>query len=151
MRQFLIKATLISALLAVLVISAGAMLSAASPFKPGDTLFPAQYFAEQQRAATIGNQTSHALFLLDLAERRTKDLAARAGTKHELLALQYLNRALDQAMLALSHVPKEDLDVLLTRLNALVQQIDAALAMLTIVPNEHVSAYQTILAKVATL
>jgi hypothetical protein len=46
-------------------------------------------------------------FTLDLLEQRINDLSANTGTKQKLDTLEYLNKAVDQATTAISHVPQE--------------------------------------------
>ncbi|MBI5348575.1 MAG: hypothetical protein HZB77_04545, partial [Chloroflexi bacterium] len=61
----------------------GYALAATAPFVPGDALFPIQNFAEQARAQLTLDQTTHTVLLLDLAERRMRDLQTRSGSDYE--------------------------------------------------------------------
>ena len=66
MRKFIIAATLITILLATMLVSAGVALADKGPYRPGDLLFPFQRFAEEQRPLLISSQTGRADYYLRL-------------------------------------------------------------------------------------
>ena len=109
MRRFLLISIPISLTLAVIVSSLMAYLACAAPFQPGSALFPLQEFAEEKRADLAFSNTDRAIYRLELAEQRVLDLLELARTDREVAALRALDRALDQAEIAVAAAPAEDL------------------------------------------
>ena len=109
MRSFLIKSSLVTAFLILFLLTSGIALAVVAPFLPGNILFPIQIFSEQKATLIYTDPVGRSSYSLDLLERRILNLSARAGTNHELIALEYLNHAVDQATLAISQVSAESL------------------------------------------
>ena len=151
MLRFTRYAIIILIALALLIGGTGAGLAAAKPFHPGNLLFPLQNFAEQARAELITDQTARALYYLEIASRRASDLAAVAGTEHELAAILYLNQALDQAAQAIVEAPETDLVALSTRLVDIAGAVESILTMLQVAPEQDQAAYAAIMAKVQAI
>lgn len=151
MLRFARYALIILIALSLLIVSAGAGLAEARPFRPGNLLFPLQNFSEQTRAQLIGDQTARALYYLDLASQRASDLAAVAGTKHELPAIAYLSRALDQAAQEIVEAPEEDLVALSTRLVDIAGAVNVILSGLQYAPENDQAAFEAIMAKVQSI
>ena len=87
---------------------------------PGSLLFPLQ---EQLEGVTlVGSSARRAEKSLDLVERRIEDLKTRAGSEHELAALEALGSSIDQATQAIAHAPEDQVEALLQRLEALLEQ-----------------------------
>ena len=151
MRRFLLTSLIILAVLAILFIGAGTGLAEVGPFHPGQTLFPLQHFAEQQRARLIGSPTQQAHFYLDLLARRSDELSASTGSPTETAALVALNEALDQAVVAIGNAPEAGLEQIKIRLAGLVVKIEAALAGLNRAPTEEPVLYAEMQAEISSL
>ena len=117
MKRFIILASLITLLLAVLVFAAGYLMAATGPFHPGDPFFQLQSYSEQVRARLTNSTTSQASYRLDLIERRINDLEILAGGPNEILALQLLDKALDDGLFAVSSASPADIALLHDRLS----------------------------------
>ncbi len=126
-------------------------LAWAAPFRPGDALFGLQAAAEQVRVVFTLDPAARANLLLDLAERRAQDLAASAGTEHELTALSALDAALNQAARAVAAAPPEASVALRGRLVRAAASASAALAQLVRLPADQPGLYAAAQAKVAAL
>ena len=107
LRSFLIKSSLITGFIVLCLITSGIALAAFKPFSPGNIVFPIQDFAEQQAFLIYSDPVERSNYALDLFEQRINDLIAQTGTNYELVALQYLDKALDQATTTVSLVPQE--------------------------------------------
>jgi hypothetical protein len=138
---------------AVSVAAGGGFLALAwaAPFRPGDALFGLQAAAEQVRVAFTLDPIARANLLLDLAEWRVEDLAARAGTEHELAALRALDAALNQAARAVAAAPPEASVALRGRLVQVAAGASAALDLLTRLPVDDPALYAAAQAKVTAL
>ena len=151
MRRFIIWVTLITLILVFLGAWTGLGLALAGPIRPGNLLFPIQYLAEQSGVLFIRSDTAKAQYYLDLLERRTSNLERRAGTKHEILALTYLNEELNQVGQALAGAPVEDLPALRSSMLETTHHIRIVLDLLTICPAESPDFFAAMQAKVSTL
>ena len=151
MRSFLIKSSLITAFLILFLITLGIGMAVMAPFRPGNLLFPIQYFSEQQVKIVYNSPVHRSSYTLDILERRINDLSARTGTKYELIALTYLDRAIDQATLAISVVPQEEVGDLRDRLLSLAQRADEALKLLSIAPVDNSSIFIAFRTKIQLL
>ncbi len=151
MRRFLLISLIILAVLAILFIGAGTGLAEVGPFHPGQTLFPLQRFAEQQRARLIGSPTQQAHFYLDLLARRSDELSAATGGATETAALVALNEALDQAVVAIGNAPEAGLEQIKIRLAGFVVKIESALAGLSRAPTEEPVLYAEMQAEISSL
>ena len=151
MRRFIVSVTLILMIMVLLGGSMEAALAVARPFKPNSLVFPVQYIAEQSRAVIILDRSERAAYFLDLAEQRSRDLAALAGGKGERLALDSFNRSLDQVLDAIAIMPPSNNTNLVTRLVNLAQGAKEALDLLTITPREQPEAYSAMKAKVDSI
>ncbi|MCP4428031.1 MAG: hypothetical protein GY803_26395, partial [Chloroflexi bacterium] len=128
MRRFLLTALAIILFLAVVGGAGTYVVAARAPFQPGNMLYAAQLWSEQQWGLSYNRDAvNRAGTLLILLERRLDDLEAVRGTKHELLALTYVDAALDQALLAVSEAPDEARPRLQARL---AQSTERALALI---------------------
>src|SRR4030065_2709342 len=107
MRTFLIKSSIILGLLSLLLATSGIAVVVYTPFRPGSLLFPLQDFGEQQASRIYRDPIQKANFMLDLVERRISDLNARTGSKHEFIALKYLDKAIDQASTVIALIPTD--------------------------------------------
>jgi len=143
----------LTVLIVLLLVAGGAVSSLAlfAPFHPGDALFSLQYSVEQARLFLISDQTELAERFLDLVERRLGDLEARIGTEHELVALDYLDQAVNQAVLAIDATPPENRGPLLTRLATLALRLENILQRLTVIPTTNPDVYANALAKAEAL
>jgi hypothetical protein len=151
LRSFLIKVSLITGFIFLSLITSGIALAAIAPFRPGNILFHIQYFSEQQVLFVNNDPVYRTDFTLDLLEQRINDLIANTGTKHELETLEDLNKAVDQATTAISHVRQEQGDNIRKRLLELTQQADEKLKSLTIVPTKKQAVFLTFQSKIQTL
>ena len=140
--------------LIVLLLAGGAALSSLTwlaPFHPGDALFPLQYSVEQARLFLISDPTELAERFLDLVERRLYNLEARIGTPYELVALSYLDDAMNQAVLAIDAAPPEAQGRLRARLATLAAHLQEVLQRLTVIPTTNPDVYAKALAKAQSL
>ena len=80
MRAFLIKASLVTILLILLLAIAGTSLAVFGPILPGSVLYPVQDWCEQAGAQVYSTGASRAGYYLDLVERRIENLNTRAST-----------------------------------------------------------------------
>src|SRR4030042_1293978 len=151
LRSFLIKSFLITGFIILCLITSGIAMAVMAPFRPGNILFPIQNFSEQQVLIIYSDPINRSNYTLDLLERRINDLSTNTGTNHELDALEYLNKAVDQATTVISHVPQESGDNIRLRLLYLAQQADMKLKSLTIVPSKNQNFFLTFQTKIQTL
>ncbi len=151
MRSFLLKASLASLLLIVLISLMGMGLATAAPFKPGNLFFPLQDFFEQQRSALLPDPQLRADYQLELAERRLRDLVTRTGSQYEIDALTALERAIDRAAQSISALPETEAEKLRTRLHGLVNRANAALQLLTVVNTQDAELYNAFESKLQAL
>ncbi|MEK7787583.1 MAG: cytochrome c3 family protein, partial [Chloroflexota bacterium] len=122
-----------------------------APFYAGDPLFPLQRWAEELGLSLVADPTDLATRRLDLAELRLMDMEARIGGEHELLALTYLDGALNDAVVAVEAAPPESQSQLRARLAILTANIQSALGRLTVVPTAQPDVYDRALVKAGTL
>jgi hypothetical protein len=151
MRRFIIISALILLLLLTIGFSAQVALARARPLHPGHPLFPLQDFAEQARGRLIINDKDQAAYYLDLALQRTEDLVILGDNQPAILVIRYLDRALDQAIAAISDSPEEDLPFLENQLITLLLNIDVALNSYGDLPADQIEVIENLLAKTATL
>jgi hypothetical protein len=135
----------------LLTAGAVAALAQAAPFLPGQAPFAVQVWAEDLWASTMPDAAAGANYRIDLAERRAANLAARAGTPWESEALAYVDKALDQAVLAAIAAPSSAAAPLQARLLALARRLEVVLQELTVVPAQNQDVYANSVAKVAAL
>jgi hypothetical protein len=148
MRLFIIKSSLITGFIILLLVTGGLFLSVQAPLHPGNLFFQVQYFAEQETQFLYPDIGDKANYLLDVTERRIYDLNLRTGTKFELIALEYLDKALDQAAIAISLIPEEKTNDLRMRFLSLVKQSGELIKLLRVVPLEEPSIYSAFQAKI---
>jgi hypothetical protein len=135
MRALWMKVGLAIILLFIVLGLAGVSLAAFGWTLPGNVLFPLQQRIEQ--ALIIGSKASQADRYLDLVERRIENLQARAGTPHELAALEALGFSIDQAQHMIAKTPNNQANELLSRYLDLLIQVDPTLNSLVALPNTH--------------
>jgi len=151
MRAFLIRSSIITGFIVLLLSTIGVALALFAPCLPGSVLFPVQNFAEQQMKIIYRDKLSNSNYLLDLVGRRVNDLGIRQGTKFELISLQYLDKSIDRATVAISLVSQEQNDDLRLRLFSLAQSADDGLLQLTHVPFENHDVYISFQSKISVL
>lgn len=151
MRRFIIFAVLVSLVLLTVGISAQVALATARPLHPGHPIFPFQDFGEQARARFIIGETDQATYYLELALQRTEDLVILRDGDHALLAVNYLNQALDRAIKAIVEAPEQDLLNLSAQLSDLILRIDLALGDSSDFPSDQAIAVENLQAKLDTL
>ncbi|MDX1435266.1 MAG: hypothetical protein R3335_00550 [Anaerolineales bacterium] len=149
MRKFLLISGLISLVLGIAVFWGLFALSAASPFQPGQLLFPVQFFAERQRSNLIAAADEAAQYEMHLLEKRTEDLESLAASSHELAGLQYLDIGLDHISIAIAGASQTTADLLRPRLLAVADNAEAALATFVVVPVEDPQVFEAFLAKIS--
>jgi hypothetical protein len=154
--KYTVKAWLTTVLLLLIVgtLALGAALSAMvafAPFYAGDALFPLQRWLEQVHLSFIGDETERADRSLDLAELRWMDFRARIGTEHDLLALGYLDEAINEAVAAVEAAPPESAPRLRARLAALAADLGSRLKGAEIFSKAHPDLYNQTLAKAEAL
>lgn len=151
MRAFLIRSSIIIGFIVLLLATSGVALAIYAPCYPGSVLFPIQNFAEQQLRIIYHDPVINSNYLLDLVERRVNDLNIRKGTKYELISMEYLDKSIDQATVAISLVSQEKSDNLRLRLLSLAQRVDEGLKQLTHVPIENHTVYIAFQSKINAL
>ncbi len=152
LRSFLIKASLITGLIILCLMTSAVTLAVAAPFHPGNVFFPLQSFSEQQVSIIFLDPVRLADYGLDLLERRINDLGMLAGSKSERVALGYLDTALNQATLAMADVPQEAPgNNLRSRLLTLLQTAAEKMKLLSVVPKENPQLYASFNSKLQTL
>ena len=154
--KYTVKAWYTSVVLLLLAstLALGAALSAMvvfAPFYAGDPLFPLQHWLEQVHLSFIGDETGRAERLLDLVELRWMDFRARIGTDYDLLALSYLDEAIDEAVAAVQAAPPESALRLRARLAALAADLGSRLKGTGLFAKAHPDLYAQALAKVEAL
>ncbi|MGD8623314.1 MAG: DUF5667 domain-containing protein [Anaerolineae bacterium] len=106
------------------------VLSETHPLPPGSALYGLQHSAEQLRLHLAGGPERRAELALDLASRRTADLA-RAGSPDRVhSAAQALNSAIDEAIGRIDALPDSAQGRLFEQLKALAVQAEAAITAL---------------------
>jgi len=151
MRRFIPIAATIVIVLGILGGCLGLALASAAPFRPGNALFPLQHFAEEKRAELAFSNTGKAIYLLNLADRRSLDLVALSGTQDELVGLTAMDDALDHAETAMASAPDSDVEILQSRFIEVVEHAQGALLGLSIAPLESPEAFASAQAKVSIL
>lgn len=151
LRIFTIFAILISSLLVLTAISTQIALAIAQPFRPGHPVFPLQDFAEQTRAKAIFGETNQAIYFLELALQRTDDLSDLSEGEDALVALIYLDQALDRSIRAVVDAPEQDLSFLSAQLLELIDTIDLALGRTSTDTEELTSILAALQAKLVTV
>ncbi len=123
MRRFFLISFALLLFVGVVGGTATYVMAGKAPFLPGSWLFPAQLWSEQQWGLAFNvDAAERAAVFLNLLERRLDDLEASLGTEHELIALTYLDRALDHAVTAVTAAPAETQPALQARLMALTER-----------------------------
>lgn len=150
MRRFLLLLILVSLVFAALGLTSGVVLAEAAPFKPGNILFPVQYFAEQQ-AFFRNDPDQRAAWFLMLTLRRIEDVSDRAGFIHQMTALEYLNRSLDQAALALADASPETTSGLQYQLKEILYQAAASVEEMSVSNDAEARYLNALQVKIATL
>ena len=151
MRSFLIKSSLLTGFIVLFLITSGIAMAVIAPFQPGNILFPLQYFVEQKAMVIHTDPISKSNYSMDLLERRINDLVARTGSKYELIALDYLNKAIDQVTLSISLVSQTEGGNQRLRLLYLVKLTEDKLKLLSNLPLENQTIFQAFLTKIQTL
>jgi predicted CXXCH cytochrome family protein len=150
MRSFLFKSCLITGFIILLLFAGSLILAVLAPFHPGNIFFPTQSFAEQQMGFIFSDPTKRASYMFDLEERRIKDLHTRIGSQYELVAIEYLDQSLDQAMQAMSLTSSEKVNDLRLRFFSLIAQTNETLKQLVVAPIQNQDVFQTFQAKILT-
>ncbi len=148
MRSFLFKSSLITFFIILLLFTSGLILVVFAPFHPGNIFFPAQSFVEQQMRFIFAEPANRASYMLDLEERRIKDLNTRIGTQYELVALDYLDQSLDQSLQVMSVTSQQGGDDLHIRFFSLITQINEILKQLVVAPIQNQGVFQTFQMKI---
>ena len=151
MRRFFLGAIAISILLVATGIGTTVTLAGSGPLKPGDTLFPLQYFAEQSQGELITTDIGAAKHFISIAGRRAVDLGSIAGTSDELLSIYYLDQALDQAAVAVAKTERTEIEIFRLDLVDLLLQIRDSASKLSVVPIEDPDVYNGLIAKIESL
>jgi hypothetical protein len=151
MKSFLIKSSLIIGIIILFIVMSGTALAIYDPLRPGNILFPLQNFAEQQSKKIYRDPVTCSSIMLDLVERRIYDLNARIGSKYEAISLRYLDKAIDQATLAISLVPTDKVEPLRERLFSLAKRAYEVQNQLKLVPIEENVTYIAFQSKVLAL
>ncbi|MBI5303966.1 MAG: hypothetical protein HY868_17660, partial [Chloroflexi bacterium] len=118
----------LSALLILLVTSVGGVAAAnavAENSLPGDAWFTVRQMSESFRITLSPNKSE---MRVAIAQYRLRDLTARVGTSHEILALAYFDAALNAALLSLADLPADARAKLMPSLTTLVNSAQALLA-----------------------
>lgn len=110
------------------------------PIHAGQPLFAAQNLAEQGLAKLSINPGARCHYLLDLLERRTRDLASSRGDKGKTQALQARNTALEQVLRVLVNAPAQDWPDLRSRLITVLDEIKLSLKQANQQPSQGVLA-----------
>jgi len=135
MRRLSVKIGVVILALAIMLGLVAVTMAAFGWALPGSFLFPLQERLEQ--ATIVGSSTRRAERTLTLIERRIEDLQKRAGTSHELAALEALGTSIDRATHEIATNPDKLNTGLLNRLVELLLQAEAALNTLTVLPRTH--------------
>jgi hypothetical protein len=151
MKTAFISMIIILAYLMLLFASIGIALAFLAPSHPGSIVFPIQDFMEQQIKFRYSAPDSRADYLLNLVERRIDDLSKRAGTKYEVLSIEYLNKSFDQAIEEISMMQDQRSSSQHDRLITLAQDANNVLGKLHRTPGENMEIFDAIQAKVQTL
>ena len=151
MKTVVISMIIILAYLILLFTCIGIALAFLAPSHPGSIVFPVQNFMEQQLRFLYTSSDLRANYLLNLVERRIDDCSIRAGTKYEVISIEYLGKSFDQAIDAISS--KQDQQSLSQhdRLITLAQDVSNVLEDLHRAPNENKEMFDIFQAKVQTL
>jgi hypothetical protein len=151
MKRFLPFAVLIVFLFTVMGICLGLFLAVSAPFRPGNPLFAAQHFAEEQRARLNFSESGKASYYLTLAERRSVDLVMLSNTNQEPAALQALADAIQHAEQAIAQAPESDRSALFEQMAVVAREGSVALASAHLSQAEIPDAYLALEARLATL
>ena len=151
MRLFLLRVFIILGYIITLMAILGIALALYGPLHPGSTFFPIQAFSEQQFGLIYNNPVTKADYLLNLVDRRISDLLLRAGSVHEYISMEYLDRSINQAALAISTVPQDKASDVLTRFITLAKRAEDGLNQLKRAPLENPTAFNALRAKVQTI
>jgi hypothetical protein len=151
MRRHIILSTAIVVLLVILITSSGMYLAARSPFHPGSPFFLVQDTAEQLRVGSIRNQHLRTEYLVQLVERRARDIVRTAGQPDELLAFEALREAFDRALLATSQIPASDIKVTQVLLTRIIAALNQALSAAVLAPKETADLFALLQSKTAAL
>jgi len=151
MKIFFLRLIIIVGYLTVVLAAGLIALGYYGPANPGSVIFPIQAFAEHEINGLNRDPVLNANNMLNLVERRINGLIYRTGSKYELVSLQYLDKSIDQAALAISKVPQDKSEVLRARFISLAGQAGEALLQLKHVTVEDPAAYTAFEAKVQTI
>jgi hypothetical protein len=151
MRLFIISVIVILLVLGVAGIAGGSALAKTGPFLPGSPFFPIQNIAEQAQARLQSPAEQQTQIYFSLVERRLDNLVALTGTPREIDNLQYLNEAIDQAILSWSSLPASSADSMRERFIYLILLSDIVINSLEVAPTHNPELVGSLLAKLATL
>jgi hypothetical protein len=151
MKTVAISMIIILAYLMLLLTCIGIALAFLAPSHPGSIIFPVQDFMEQQMKFLYPGSDNRADYLLNLVERRIDDLSNRAGTKFEVLSIEYLSKSFDQAIEEISLIEDQRSSSQHDRLIALAQDAKNALDNLHPAPGENMEIFDAFQAKVKSL
>jgi uncharacterized membrane protein YgcG len=118
---------------------------------PGSPFFPIQNIAEQAQARLQSPAEQQTQIYFSLVERRLDNLVALTGTPREIDNLQYLNEAIDQAILSWSSLPASSADSMRERFIYLILLSDIVINSLEVAPTHNPELVGSLLAKLATL
>ncbi len=136
MKRLMVLTLVITLLLILLLAGSGYVLAKGTVFGPGSPLFPVQRFVEHRWLTLVSDPVDQAHYLIDVAARRSEDLQALAGTTDESSALDALDTAIRQAVMAVGSAPESALPILRDRLAKLVSDAKTVLDNLQVVPIE---------------
>jgi len=151
MRAFILRLIIILGYLCLIIGAGWLALGIFGPSHPGSVIFPIQAFAEHEINGLYTDRTQNANYLLDMVVRRINDLSYRAGSKYELMTMEYLDKSIDRAALAIKNVPQEKSEALQSRFVLLAEQAQYAILQLKQVPREETAAYAALQAKLQTI
>jgi hypothetical protein len=151
MKTVIITMIIILGYLMLLFSISGMALAFLAPTHPGSVIFPLQAFMEQRTKFLFTSPISRADYLLDLVQRRINDLSVRAGTKYEVVSIEYLDKSFDQAIQAITTTQDEQLGVERNQLITLAQDARDTLDDLRRAPYENRAVFDAFQAKMQTL
>ncbi|MFN2235224.1 MAG: hypothetical protein ACK2U1_13440, partial [Anaerolineales bacterium] len=151
MRRFIILAVIIVLMFGFTGVAGGVALAKTGPILPGTPLFPIQDISEQSYARLQGQGIGQVEFYFLLLERRIVNLVAQTGTAYESDSLDYLNKAIDQAILSWSNLPADSTESFRGKLTSLISASEMAINRLEVVPTDNPNLVAFLLAKLSTL
>ena len=148
MQRYLLIGLIVLILLATFgIMGGGAVLATSSPLHTGQAFYRFQYAAELILSIINSDPDQRAERYLSLVDRRLGDLAFVTGTDQEIVALAYLNADLDRATRAAQAANSRPVD----RIQQVVDNFQAGLDGLLVMPDQYPKLYIALQDKLATL